>query len=147
VVSSKTEDVIVLPIYPKYAEAILSGTKKVEFRKAYVPNAKWVVIYATSPTKRVVGYFEVQRIDRSCPKRLWAKFGNVGIIDRDDFFDYYDGIDEGAALVISASWALDTPISMDAISSPSAPQGFRYVEHDAWRRLKSNTAKRRCCAR
>ena len=53
------KDVILLPIFPKYAQAIFEGTKKVEFRKLNIPQTiSHVVVYSTAPTQKIIGYFE-----------------------------------------------------------------------------------------
>ncbi len=52
--------VALFSIHPQYAEAILAGTKSVEFRRTpLADDVTHVVVYATAPTKMVVGIFEV----------------------------------------------------------------------------------------
>jgi len=47
---------------PEYAFAILNGTKRYEFRKAmFRKDVDKVVVYATAPYKKVIGYFKVGR--------------------------------------------------------------------------------------
>jgi len=52
---------VLLSIKPKYAEMILSGEKKYEFRRAIFkkPGISKVVIYASSPVSKVIGEFEI----------------------------------------------------------------------------------------
>ena len=93
--SSTDSDVILLSIYPEFAEAILRGEKRIEFRKSRVcASASHVLVYSTSPDMRLVGYFEVKKIHRASPQSLWKRFGKVGTISRDAFFSYYAGHDE-----------------------------------------------------
>jgi predicted transcriptional regulator len=52
---------IVMAIKPRFAQAILNGTKKYEFRKT-APAKEWsgkIYLYETAPTSAIVGYFEV----------------------------------------------------------------------------------------
>lgn len=62
---------IVMSIHPKHAEAILNGTKTVEFRKTR-PRKPFgmVIVYATAPVKRIVGQFEVSEIIAEPPKQF-----------------------------------------------------------------------------
>lgn len=93
----------ILSIKPIYANQILAGTKKVEFRKRkFKENVRRVYIYASVPVKRIVGYFTFSTIDEDTPAGLWEKYKNVGGIAEGDFFDYYANNDLGCALVIKS---------------------------------------------
>ena len=51
---------VLLSIRPKYVEEIIKGNKRYEFRKSiFKKNVEEVWIYATSPTKKIVGTFSV----------------------------------------------------------------------------------------
>src|SRR5258708_10038551 len=53
----------VLSIKPEYAEAIFSGKKRFEFRRAiFKHDIKVVVVYITSPVGQVAGEFNVDDI-------------------------------------------------------------------------------------
>ena len=56
---------ILLSIKPEFAEKILDGTKKFEFRRRVHtrPEVKSVIIYATMPVGRVIGEFSIERIE------------------------------------------------------------------------------------
>ena len=55
---------VLLSIKPQYADKILSGDKKFEFRRLLYksPNVKKIIIYATSPVMRVIGEFDVATV-------------------------------------------------------------------------------------
>ena len=81
-VENSDRNVILMSIHPKFAQLILSGKKKVEFRKTrFNHQISHVVIYATSPIKKVVGYFEVQNIKVAPPKDLWESYSEVSGIE------------------------------------------------------------------
>ena len=63
---------ILLSINPEYAERILIGSKKYEFRKklANKPVNK-ILIYSTTPIMKVVGEVEVVKTISSSPSALW----------------------------------------------------------------------------
>ena len=52
---------VLLSVKPQFAEAILAGVKTFEFRRALFrrPDIKTVVLYASSPTCKVVGEFTI----------------------------------------------------------------------------------------
>jgi len=79
---------ILLSIKPKYAEMILSGEKKYEFRRSIFknPNVRKVVIYASSPVSKVVGEFEVDDILSFDIAKLWLLTMKYAGIDK----EYYD---------------------------------------------------------
>ena len=54
---------VLLSIRPKYVEEIIKGNKRYEFRKSiFKKNVDEVWIYATSPTKKIVGTFVIGKI-------------------------------------------------------------------------------------
>ncbi|GAA1549214.1 ASCH domain-containing protein [Nocardioides humi] len=94
-----TGRVALFSIHPDYAQAILNGTKKVEFRRQGLPeDVTHVVIYATAPIQQVVGMFEVAGVERLTPRRAWTTYQRVGGIKKHDFERYY--LDTDAAFVI-----------------------------------------------
>ena len=66
---------VLLSIKPEYAESILSGKKKYEFRKNIFrnKNVDTIVIYATMPVGKVIGEFKVGDILALSPSELWDK--------------------------------------------------------------------------
>ena len=86
----KNKKAIILSVHPKYANAIVDGDKKVEFRRNGVPESiSYIVLYATAPVQKIVGYCEISDCVVSTPKQLWKMYNMVGEIKRDDFFEYY----------------------------------------------------------
>ena len=71
-------NVVIMSIRPKYAEAILDGTKVWEFRKHIIRKPfNRVLIYETSPVKAIVGEFCVLYAWASRPNALWCYFKNL----------------------------------------------------------------------
>lgn len=121
--------VALMAIHPTYANAIVEGTKKVEFRKrALADDITTVLIYATSPVQKVIGEFGIERTVIDRPDALWKSFGDVGKIDQVDFEKYYCDRETGVAFVIAWAKRYGTPHSLlDLESSPAIPQSFAYV--------------------
>jgi predicted transcriptional regulator len=123
---------VLLSIKPEYAEKILSGEKRFEFRKSAFKNksVKTVVIYATKPVGKVVGEFEVDQIIAGCPMDLWRQTIDFSGIKKSFFMEYFSGRDIGYAIKIKdvKRYAVPQDIS-DFLPHGSAPQFFYYLNN------------------
>ncbi|MDO7868166.1 ASCH domain-containing protein [Nocardioides jiangxiensis] len=121
--------VALFSIHPRYADAILSGTKKVEFRRQGLPaDVTHVVIYATAPVQRVVGAFAIEGIDRVAPTAAWSRYSDVGGIEEDPFFDYYDGAEAAFVIRVRDVTRFDAPVALaDIEDGLRPPQSYMYL--------------------
>jgi predicted transcriptional regulator len=121
---------VILSIKPIYSQAIIAGTKKVEFRKKkFKRNVDKVFIYSSSPEKLIIGYFTISKIVEDSPQKLWERFNNVGGINETDFYDYYKGVEMGYSIVIDKVYSFENGIDpIDFIEKFSAPQSYIYIE-------------------
>ena len=119
---------VLLSIKPKYAKAILSGEKKVEFRKTkFAQEVEKVYIYSSSPDQKILGYFIIERIIADTPDKLWKKFKEVGSIAKADFFDYYINKDLAYAIMIKSYKKFKSPINPKKVFKKfTAPQSYIY---------------------
>jgi predicted transcriptional regulator len=122
---------VLLSVKPRFAEAILSGTKTFEFRRAMFrrTDVRTVVLYASSPTRKVVGEFIIEEVLSLAPDALWGATGAGGAIDRDYFDQYFQGCTTGHALKVKRARRYRSPLCLRSdfgIEHP--PQSFRYVE-------------------
>lgn len=94
---------IVISIKPRFAEAILSGRKTVELRKtsARLRPGTRALIYASSPTRALVGSAVITRRHQLSIDGLWTRFGGQAAIDEGAFRRYYAGDVEGVAFELS----------------------------------------------
>lgn len=121
--------VALLSIHPRHAEAILGGEKTVELRRTRLPeDVSHVVVYATSPVRTVLGWFEVAAVERDRPWRLWEKHRSATGITRDEFRTYFRGADEGTAISVRHVVALKEPVQLSSIWESSPPQSFCYLD-------------------
>jgi predicted transcriptional regulator len=121
--------VALMAIHPVYAEAILDGRKSVEFRKRRMAeDIDTVLIYATSPVQKVVGQFNIRRTDVDTPESIWSAYGAVGIIEYDDFFEYYGDAHQAVAFVVGECIRYEHPRPLAELNpAPAIPQSFSYV--------------------
>lgn len=140
--STGTPIVALFSIRPKYAFAILSGSKKVEFRRGMLKqDIQYLVIYATSPIQKIIGIVNVATIREDSPRKLWSRYKHVGGIDKIDYESYFEGKEFGCAIEISSVRPLKNPLSLCDVSPKlSAPQSFRYLSPSHFETIQKRVA-------
>lgn len=125
--------VALLAIHPGYADAILDGRKRVEFRKRPMsPDIHTVLLYATAPIKCIVGEFTVERNLVSPPADLWHAVGQVGGIDESAFANYYANSQTAIGIVVKNSRRYGLPVALTSLEpTPPIPQSFAYLPESA----------------
>lgn len=131
--SSNRSVALLLSIKPKFARAIMSGDKRVEFRRAaYRGNVKTILVYATSPVQRLIGYFDVAFVDESSPNALWRKYHRVGGIEYREYKRYYTGAQRAVAIGVGKVHPLEIEHPLSRLGPGTVPpQSFRYVSMTA----------------
>ena len=121
---------IILSIKPKYANAIINGLKKVEFRKKiFKREVEKVFIYSSSPQKKIIGFFTIADIVEDEPIFLWNKHGNKGIIEKEDFFNYYKNSKTGFSICIDKVGKFINEVDpKDIFENFTPPQSYMYVD-------------------
>lgn len=133
--------VALLPIKPVYANAIIAGTKRVEFRKTrFRRDVTHVVVYASTPVQRIIGIFRVSDIDDGAPGELWRRHHKHGGISSTAFDVYYAGVEMGVAIGITDVIQLSRPLALRSIRV-KAPQSFRYLTNVEIARLRNLIAR------
>ena len=122
---------VLLSVKPRFAEAILAGVKKFEFRRALFrrQNITTVVLYASSPTCKVVGEFTIDQVLSLTPDELWGETHHGGGIDREFFDRYFEGRETAHALKVKRARRYRWPLSLQkdlGITHP--PQSFCYLK-------------------
>jgi predicted transcriptional regulator len=120
---------VLLSIKPEFAERIFNGSKKYEYRKAIFknPDVKTVVVYASSPLKRVIGEFDIETVLSDSPEILWKETHEFSGITEDFFFDYFSKSNLGFAIKIKEVRLYQNPRSLRSCYKVSPPQSFCYV--------------------
>lgn len=136
-------NVALISIHPEYAEKILTGEKRLEFRRVWASQPVDVLaIYATAPIQRIVGLAWIERVHQGSKTRLW-ELGkhHGGGISRRKLFAYLDGRKESVALAIGQcqrfAEALDPRQAFNASFKP--PQSFRYLRPEEIQQLNDLT--------
>lgn len=123
-----------ISIHPIYAEKILSGEKRLEFRRRWTTRqVDFLVIYATSPIKQIVAIVKIDRVIRGNKTKLWELArSSGGGISRKALFTYMKGVQEGVALQFSEMIKITEGMNPSSVfgSDFRPPQCFRYLRQN-----------------
>src|SRR4030067_501956 len=108
----KPPKVALISIRPFFVEKILSGEKKLEFRRSWVAApVDMLVIYSSAPTQRIVATLNIVGVTEGSPTALWelAKEKGGGVT-RQLIYDYFAGKKTGFAIEIADVLEFENPV-------------------------------------
>jgi predicted transcriptional regulator len=142
----KPPRVALISIRPCYVEKILSGEKRLEFRRSWAAEPVDVlVIYASSPAQKIVATVDVVNVTEGSPTALWelAKEKGGGVT-RQLIYDYFAGKKFGFAIEIADVIEFEFPIDPKMVfKNFLAPQSFRYLDAKDYNRILEKARKGR----
>jgi predicted transcriptional regulator/GNAT superfamily N-acetyltransferase len=134
---------VLLSIKPKFANKILEGDKLYEFRKTKFnskKNINKIYIYSSSPVKKIVGSFRIEKVFEDTPSNLWDNFNEFGSIEKQDFFEYYKQKETGYAFKIKDLEVFETPIDPNEIFEKFvAPQSYCYLKDEDTSKIQKDS--------
>lgn len=121
-----------LPIKPRFAEKIISGEKKFEYRRLNIAiPVSFIIIYSSSPTKRIIGFADVSKISRLTPRSAWKMTSHAAGIDKAEFDKYFEDRADAFVIQFNKIYKLTLPLKPNDIRRGfRIPQSFRYVDND-----------------
>ncbi len=134
---------LILSIKPEYSDKILVGAKTVELRRRFpLAAGKGAVayIYSTSPIRALVGAAEIQDVERLPISTLWRRHGKSASIGKTDFETYFQGLDEGYALLMARPRSFLRPLDLAELKERfgfKAPQSYLYAKPSLQRALQN----------
>lgn len=137
---------VVLSIKPSYSKSILDGRKTVELRRRFpvsAPHGTLAYIYSTSPVKAMVGTAAIRDVLKLPIEQLWAEFEATASIERDQFNAYFEGLEQGFALVLDDAKAFSRPLPLNELRERfgfEPPQSFLYAKRDLRKALRDEPA-------
>jgi predicted transcriptional regulator len=119
-----------MPIKPVYVERILSGQKLFEFRRTSIrQDTTHLILYSSSPVKRIMGVAEVSSILTASPTVTWERTKHAAGISRRLFREYFKGSKKASAIEIQSVFTLNNPLAPhEIIPKFHIPQSYRYVD-------------------
>ena len=122
---------VLMSIKPKYVEEILKGTKHFEFRRVLFKHGEVdrIIIYASSPVKKVVAEFNIAGIITDSPEFLWERCKKYSGIDRESFMRYFSDKQKGFSIVIKDLTVYKRPIDpYERLENFRPPQSYMYLD-------------------
>ncbi len=122
---------VLLSVKPRFAKLIFDGTKRFEYRKIGFAkqDIQKVVVYASSPIKKIIGEFQISEIILDTPDLIWMMTGKHAGIDKEYFFQYFEGKKKACAIGILKAIRYKVPLDPRTLRSNfTPPQSFMYME-------------------
>ena len=120
---------VIFSLKPAWAEKILSGEKKVEFRKSIcTESVDRILIYETAPVRKITGEVSVDVIVSGTPEEVWEKLGDKAAMTKREYDRYYRKKDRAVAYCLSHPVRYERERDLEEYGISSAPRSFVYVE-------------------
>lgn len=119
---------ILISIKPQFADLILNGQKKFEFRKNLPQReVERLVIYASAPISRIIGEVEVTDTLSYAPNTLWRKTYKKAGVSKSFFDSYFRGKEVANAYVLGKFRRFKKSKSLLEYDVKTAPQSYIYL--------------------
>lgn len=119
---------ILISINPEHVANIINGTKKYEYRKiAAKQDVSSIIIYETTPIKRIVAEAEIAEVIMLPPEELWEKTKAASGISKAFFDKYFKNRKIAYAYRLGEVKVFDIPKTLLEYGVKSAPQSFIYI--------------------
>ncbi|OZG68439.1 phage associated protein [Bifidobacterium aquikefiri] len=122
---------VLMSIKPCFANAILSGEKRYEYRRRIFSDTSvnTMLIYATHPVSKVIGQVHIDAIMHDDLETIWRNTHEFGCIDHDSFIQYFTDLSEAYAIKLSDPRRYASGLRLCQLSNriTRPPQSFMYV--------------------
>ncbi|MBN2546525.1 MAG: hypothetical protein JXB50_12060 [Spirochaetes bacterium] len=120
---------VLLSIKPEFAFKIFEGDKKYEYRRTIFKkkDIEKIIVYASSPIKKVIGEFYIDDLLFDDINTLWLKTEKFSGITKEYFFDYFMNKNHGYAIKIKNTKLYNNPLNLIKNFGVLPPQSFVYL--------------------
>ncbi len=123
---------VLLSVRPRYAHAILAGTKTAEVRRRfpYQPSGTTLYLYSSTPDKAIMGTAQLDAIDRPKVDRVWNLYQDQIEIEKAALGDYLSDLEAAAILRVNDVHRWSHPVPLRDLRlrlGIEPPQSFRYL--------------------
>lgn len=127
-----TRSALLLSLRPRFAEAILDGSKTIEIRRRPVKAAPGtpLILYASSPTMAVVGTAVLADVVVLTLHTAWRRYRETLGVSWSEFSGYLEGAPAAHLLRVTDAKELDEHLPLQTLRRNGPfhpPQSFRYV--------------------
>lgn len=121
--------VILLSIKPEYSKKIVSGEKRFEYRKRLPKkNITKIIIYSSSPEKKVIGEVQVLGTMSMSKLELWDKTKSFAGITYDKYKEYFANSTQAYAYKLGQVYLYSPQKTLEDFGLKQAPQSFIYLD-------------------
>lgn len=131
--SPVADETVLLAVKPRFAEAILDGTKTVEFRRrrAHAQSGSIGLLYASSPRRSLVGAIRLGAVESWAPSTIWRKWGGRSGLSKPEFTRHFADAPIVTAIEICAAVAFTQAVDLSELRARSSgflvPQSYRFI--------------------
>lgn len=119
---------ILISINPEHVQNIIKSIKKYEYRKiAAKQDISSIIIYETTPVKRIVAEAEIIDVLMYSPEELWKLTKEESGISKAFFDEYFEGKEIAYAYKLGKNKVYDEPKTLLEYGIKAAPQSFVYI--------------------
>ena len=123
------KDTIIISIHPVYVDKILSGEKKYEYRKQFPDGIRYMLVYSTSPVKKITALIEVECILKDSPNIIWCKTQKKAGVTKEYFDSYFKDKENAYAVKIKKIYKLNPSLLITNLEGINvAPQSYIYLK-------------------
>lgn len=125
-----------LSIKPEFANKIIAKEKTIELRKVrpHVNEGDYIIIYASSPVKSVIGFGQIKQIIEMSPKDMWEIYSTRLGIDKTRFDVYFQDKDKAVGIEFESIKEVQPAITLERIREIDItfrpPQSYRYISNN-----------------
>lgn len=122
---------ILLSVKPEYIYRIFDGSKGFEYRRKLAKmKVDTIVLYATSPVKKVLGEVQVIGTKTASPSALWEETKHRSGISRKKYRKYFHGQKKANAYILGKACEYPEEKKLEDYGVKHAPQSYVYLELD-----------------
>lgn len=120
---------IIISINPVHVKNIINGSKKYEYRtKAAKSDVNKILIYETTPVKRIVAEVEILQVISLPPEELWNVTKTESGITKSFYDEYFKDRDIAYAYKLGKVKVYKESKTLQEFGLKYAPQSFAYVQ-------------------
>lgn len=126
---------LILSLRPRFATAILDGSKTAEVRRrrVCVPPGTLAILYASTPVMAVVGTALVKAVHVLAPDDAWRTYGNSTDLQRTEFDAYLEGSAVACIICLHRAQPIRPVLplrELRELNEFQPPQSYRFVTRD-----------------
>jgi len=136
-------ELVLMSLKPEFAERILSGDKRTEFRRVHCSFTKGTVLllYCSGPVKSIVGWSVVKNVSHTTPGKLRRTAGGELGLSAAKAHAYLRGAERASRIDLGAVFRLSQPVPLGRVRSVlpgfNVPQSYRRVSTEEVKALTS----------